>query len=245
MENDHLREYYGMKARDSGVLINKIAPLSSVSGLLKPGDVLMSFDDVPIANDGTVDHPITGRINFQHLVSMKKVGEIARLGAIRDGKKINLTAPMAAPNYLVPVHNFDRDPRYFVIGGLVFTPLSQAFLQEYGEDWANSAPRRLVNTALYDLPQKNLKEAIVLADVLPHRITAGYQKLVDLRLLKFNGIHVQNLSHLVKLVQKSKGRFFRFELEDDREIVLLADKTRRASQSILKRYRIQAPQYAI
>uniref|UniRef100_A0A7S3A3J4 PDZ domain-containing protein n=1 Tax=Rhodosorus marinus TaxID=101924 RepID=A0A7S3A3J4_9RHOD len=101
MENDHLREYYGMKAHDSGVLINKIAPLSSVSGLLKPGDVLISFDDVAIANDGTVDHPITGRINFQHLVSMKKVGEIAMLGAIRDGKKIKLTAAMAAPNYLV------------------------------------------------------------------------------------------------------------------------------------------------
>mmetsp|Transcript_43389 Transcript_43389/g.169813 ORF Transcript_43389/g.169813 Transcript_43389/m.169813 type:complete len:132 (+) Transcript_43389:1468-1863(+) len=131
------------------------------------------------------------------------------------------------------------------MGGLVFTPLSQAFLQEYGEDWANSAPRRLVNTALYDLPKKNLKEAIVLADVLPHSITAGYQKLVDLRLLKFNGVEVQDLSHLVKLVQKSTGRFFRFELEDDREIVLLADKTRRASQSILRRYRIQAPQYAL
>jgi len=102
-----------------------------------------------------------------------------------------------------------------------------------------------VNTALYDLPKKNLKEAIVLADVLPHSITAGYQKLVDLRLLKFNGVEVQDLSHLVKLVQKSTGRFFRFELEDDREIVLLADKTRRASQSILRRYRIQAPQYAL
>lgn len=110
--------------------------------------------------------------------------------------------------------------------------------------------------------------------------------MVDLRLLKFNGVEVQDLSHLVKLVQKSTGRFFRcvfsehltvyeattsqllnacsktshdktisrrdyptttfrFELEDDREIVLLADKTRRASQSILRRYRIQAPQYAL
>ena len=37
----------------TGVLINKIHPLTDTSRCLKRDDVILAFDDIPIANDGT------------------------------------------------------------------------------------------------------------------------------------------------------------------------------------------------
>jgi hypothetical protein len=37
----------------TGVLVNKINPLSDAYRVLKKNDIILSFDGVPIANDGT------------------------------------------------------------------------------------------------------------------------------------------------------------------------------------------------
>lgn len=37
----------------TGVLVNKINPLSDAYKVLKKDDIILSFDGVPIANDGT------------------------------------------------------------------------------------------------------------------------------------------------------------------------------------------------
>lgn len=54
MENPHLREAFGMTLKQKGLLVNRIAPTCAVAQLLQVGDVLLSFDKEPIANDGTV-----------------------------------------------------------------------------------------------------------------------------------------------------------------------------------------------
>ena len=54
MESNSMRAYYGMTAKQKGVLIRKVVPTAPAAGLLHTDDVLMSFDGVQIANDGTV-----------------------------------------------------------------------------------------------------------------------------------------------------------------------------------------------
>lgn len=53
MENPDLRTSMGMKADQKGVRIRRIEPTAPDSHLLQPSDVILSFDGVNIANDGT------------------------------------------------------------------------------------------------------------------------------------------------------------------------------------------------
>ncbi|KAF6137499.1 hypothetical protein GIB67_031778 [Kingdonia uniflora] len=67
---------------------------------------------------------------------------------------------------LVPVHQFDKLPSYFIFAGLVFVPLSQPYLHEYGEDWYNTSPRRLCERALREMPNKPGEQLVILSQVL-------------------------------------------------------------------------------
>lgn len=53
MENPDLRTSMRMKADQKGVRIRRMEPTSPESLVLKPSDVILSFDGVNIANDGT------------------------------------------------------------------------------------------------------------------------------------------------------------------------------------------------
>lgn len=66
---------------------------------------------------------------------------------------------------LVPVHQFDKLPSYFIFAGLVFVPLTQPYLHEYGEDWYNTCPRRLCERALRELPTKPGEQIVIISQV--------------------------------------------------------------------------------
>lgn len=66
---------------------------------------------------------------------------------------------------LVPVHQFDKLPSYYIFAGLVFVPLTQPYLHEYGEDWYNASPRRLCERALRELPKKENQQLVILSQV--------------------------------------------------------------------------------
>ena len=53
MENPDLRMSVGMKPNQKGVRIKRIDPSAPESQVLKPSDIILSFDGVDIANDGT------------------------------------------------------------------------------------------------------------------------------------------------------------------------------------------------
>ena len=53
MENPDLRKAMGMKQDQKGVRIRRIDPTGPESKVLKPADIILSFDGVDIANDGT------------------------------------------------------------------------------------------------------------------------------------------------------------------------------------------------
>ncbi|XWS60698.1 hypothetical protein CRYUN_Cryun07bG0057900 [Craigia yunnanensis] len=53
MENPDLRTEMGMKPNQKGVRIRRVDPTAPESGVLKSSDIMLSFDGVDIANDGT------------------------------------------------------------------------------------------------------------------------------------------------------------------------------------------------
>lgn len=56
MENPDLRKAMGMAPDQKGVRIRRIEPTAPESQFLKPSDIILSFDGIDIANDGTGEH---------------------------------------------------------------------------------------------------------------------------------------------------------------------------------------------
>ncbi|XP_045812593.1 protease Do-like 10, mitochondrial [Trifolium pratense] len=237
-ENVHLRNHFGMQPGMTGVLVNKINPLSDAYKVLKKDDIILSFDGVPIANDGTVPFRNRERITFDHLVSMKKLNEKAVVRVMRDGQELELSIILRPIQPLVPVHQFDKLPSYYIFAGLVFVPLTQPYLHEYGEDWYNASPRRLCERALRELPKKENQQLVILSQVLMDDINAGYERLADLQVLKVNGTEIDNLEHLCELVENCSTDSLHFDLDDNRVIVLNYETAKIATCRILKRHRI-------
>ncbi|CAH9072988.1 unnamed protein product [Cuscuta epithymum] len=237
-ENLHLRKYFQMDPECTGVLVSKINPLSDAYRVLRKDDIILSFDGVPIANDGTVIFRNRERITFDHLVSMKKPNETAEVEVLRNGEKFQFCVKLFPLKPLVPVHQFDKLPSYYIFAGLIFIPLTQPYLHEYGEDWYNSSPRRLCERALRELPKKPGQQLVILSQVLMDDINTGYERLAELQVKKVNGVEVENLKHLRQLVEDCSKENVRFDLDDERVIVLNNDAAKVATCRILKRHRI-------
>ncbi|KAL2335785.1 hypothetical protein Fmac_016998 [Flemingia macrophylla] len=237
-ENVHLRNHFSMRPDMTGVLVSKINPLSDAYNVLKKDDIILSFDGVPIANDGTVPFRNRERITFDYLVTMKKPYENAIVRVLRDGQELELSVIVQPIQSLVPVHQFDKLPSYYIFAGLVFIPLTQPYLHEYGEDWYNNSPRRLCERALRELPKKANQQLVILSQVLMDDINAGYERLAELQVLKVNGTEIDNLEHLRQLIESCNTEFLRIDLDDDRVIVLNYGLAKVATSRILKRHRI-------
>ncbi|KAL1197085.1 Protease Do-like 10 [Cardamine amara subsp. amara] len=238
MENAQLRGNFQMSSEMTGVLVSKINPLSKAHKILKKDDVILAFDGVPIANDGTVPFRNRERITFDHLVSMKKPDETALVKILREGKEHEFSITLKPLQPLVPVHQFDQLPSYYIFAGFVFVPLTQPYLHEYGEDWYNTSPRRLCERALKDLPKKAGQQLVIVSQVLMDDINTGYERLAELQVNKVNGVEVDNLRHLCQLIENCNTEKLRLDLDDERVIVLNYESAKIATSMILKRHRI-------
>ncbi|PSR98120.1 Protease Do-like [Actinidia chinensis var. chinensis] len=237
-ENVQLREHFKMRYDVTGVLVSKINPLSDAHRVLKKDDILLTFDGISIANDGTVPFRNRERITFDHLVSMKRPNETAKVKVLRNGEEHEFSITLCPLQPLVPVHQYDKLPSYFIFAGLVFVPLSQPYLHEYGEDWYNTSPRRLCELAVRKLPRKAGEQLVVLSEVLIDDINVGYERLAQLQVKKVNGVEIENLKQLCCLVEDCVEEFLRFDLDDERVIVLNHQSAKIATCQILKRHRI-------
>ena len=238
VENAALRAYLRLPPECTGVLVNSLTPLTSAAALLRKDDVITAFDGVPIGADGSVALRRGERVSFDHLVSLKRPGETATLRLIRGGALTEVTLRLAPAPTLVPVQLYDRLPSYFVYAGLVFAPLSQPHLHESGEDWYNSAPRRLTHLALHGTLKRRGDQVVLLSQVLVDDVNAGYQAFADAQVHACDGVPVRNLRHLRRLVTAAAGDFIRLDLEGDRVLVLDRAAAEAAHARILARHRV-------
>jgi len=255
-DNPALRDYFGMAPHETGVLVTHIAPLSPSRGVLRKDDVLLAIDGRKIANDGTVSFRGWERVAFDHLVSLKRPDEavaltVRRRDAAEDSedskrltssgdhsavKTLTVRAKPRAP--LVPAHQYDRLPSFFLYAGLVFSPLTQPHLHEFGDDWFNAAPRRLCDRALNDHPTVEGEQVVLLSQVLADEINAGYQGMHDVEVRSVNGERVRNLRQLKKRVEDAGGAFLRLDLADDRVLVVNREEAEKAHARIMAKHRV-------
>ncbi|XP_062116341.1 protease Do-like 9 [Humulus lupulus] len=229
MENPDLRRSMGMKSDQKGVRIRRIDPTTPESQVLKPSDIILSFDGVLIANDGTVPFRHGERIGFSYLISQKYTGDNAAVRVLRNSEILNFDIKLVTHKRLIPAHNRGRPPSYYIIAGFVFTTVSVPYLRsEYGKDYEYEAPVKLLDKLLHSLPQSPDEQLVVVSQVLVADINIGYEDIVNTQVLAFNGKPVKNLKSLASMVESCDDEFLRFDLEYQ-QIVVLRTKTANAA----------------
>ncbi|XP_010513422.1 PREDICTED: putative protease Do-like 3, mitochondrial [Camelina sativa] len=229
MESTHFRKHFRMRPKMTGIRIRKINPWSSAYGILKMDDVLLAIDGVSIGNDETVVFRKKERINYNHLVSMKKPGETTSLIVLREGKKHEFNINITPVESLIPVYQFDKLPSYYIYAGFVFLPLTKPYMDcSYMSD-----------CLLNHMPKKPGEQIVVISQVLEADINVGYgADLTDLKVKRVNGVQVENLKHLRKLIEECSTKDLRLDLEGDFAITLNQNDAKNVTSKILKRYGI-------
>ena len=235
LENPNMRKFLKMTPAQKGVMVRRVDPVSPGSNKLKNGDVLLSFDGVEIANDGTVPFRTGERISFHYLVTEKFVGEKARVTFLRDGTTHAVDLPLTQVPRLVPVHIEGVPPSFYIAAGLVFTTVCVPYLKsEYGKDYDYDAPVPILNRMMYDQVTDKGQNVVVVAHVLSAPINIGYEDIVNTVVNGFNGKPVSNLKQLADMCDGCKDPFMRFELDHNLLVVLKTKEAHGATQDILK-----------
>ncbi len=238
MENDSLRDYFGMKASQTGVLASKVVYGSSAWGLIHENDILLSIDKFPIANDGTLYFRKGERLNFQYPLCLHRIGDKLPLKILRDKKTMTITVTLKDDARLVPLVKYDTDPTYFIFGGLVFTPLTMNYLQI-----AKSAPSGFMPLYFEGLPSENQKQVVIISHILSHEINKGYDEhYTNLVVQKVNGVPITEMKDLIQAFEKPQGGRHVIEIDAPVEvgtkIVLDASKAKQATADILAKNNI-------
>ncbi|KAA0055211.1 hypothetical protein IC582_029754 [Cucumis melo] len=234
MENPDLREAMGMKQDQKGVRIRRIDPTGPESKVLKPADIILSFDGVDIANDGTVPFRHGERIGFSYLVSQKYTGDSAAIKVLRNSETLSFNYQLATYRRLIPAHNEGRPPSYYIVAGFVFSTVSVPYLRsEYGKDYEYEAPVKLLDKLLHSMPQSPDEQLVVVSQVLVADINIGYEDIVNTQVLAFNGKPVKNLKSLANMVESCDDEFLKFDLEYQQIVVLRTSTAKAATSDIL------------
>lgn len=238
MENPDLRKWANMSDEQSGVLVTHIPEPETKKGFFKTNDVIMEIDGVKIANDGSVPFRTGELIFFGHLIWSKYIGDICKFKVLREGKPVEFHYTLCSVDKLVPQRTYDVLPSYYIIGGLLFAPLTENYLDTWG-NWAK-APPEFVTLATRGEITDAQDQVIVLSGVLADDVNMGYQNIRYATVKTLNSVKVKNLKDFISKIESTKNGFFEVLLGDNNKIVLDVDKARKATSVILQRYRIDS-----
>ncbi|CAM6022745.1 unnamed protein product [Sphagnum balticum] len=224
LENPALRASLRMKPDQKGVLVRKVEPTSPALNLIQAGDVLLRFDNIPVANEGTVPFRAGERISFGFLVSQKFSGETAEIELLRDGNIVKVQTTLKTPVRLVPVHIEGKLPSYLIVAGLVFTSVCHPYL-EYA---------KILEKARHGLAEFDDQQLIVVSQVLANDINIGYEEITNILVQEFNGVKIRNLRHLAQLVDSCTDAFMQFELDYSSLVVLETKAAKAVTPHILE-----------
>ncbi len=243
LENAAARRHAGMKREETGVRVDSVYRGSSADQNLQPGDILLEVDGRIVANDGTVDDG-GGRISFGLLVDRKQIGESVPIRLLRDGRRLEVDVPLISfPMGDAHGHVYDRLPRYYIYGGLVFVPLNLEMLKTYGGDWAAKAGKEILYEFLLRpmiQPELIQQERVVLLRRLKHPVNSDMAFFRNQVLERVNGKAITCLEDLVETLENHQGDFHLIEFSNRRRIgVINRQEADAAHQEILDRYGIQ------
>ena len=243
--NPALRADLKLAESQTGVAIAYVDPFGAAAGLVKPRDVLLAIDGLPIANDGSVT--LDGEtVEYTELMERKQCSESIALNVWRDGAPLTLTVPLTRrPDPFAFRYAYDRKPDFYMIGGLVFSPLSRGYLATLGGDLSSPPAQRLFYLSQYakmDNLYTNRDQFVVLSARLAHPVNTYADGFLNQVVASVNGVAIRRLSDIPLALARATNGFdvVRFE-GNDNPLILDARAAAAAESDIMKRYGLAMP----
>jgi len=247
MQNTAMRNMLGLPEDRGGVAVTYLDPFGAGRDILKIGDVLLAIDGFRIGNDGTV--MLSGTpTDYHELLERKQWGDSVTFDIWRNNRDEKAIVPLK--NLFDPFSNrnqYDEQPRYFILGGLIFSPLSQDYLRTLGNDAGTVSGQQLIYYAQYAKPDglyTNRDEFIVLTGRLPDRVNTYHQPFIRSIVTSVNGRSIRNLSDLAAAADTPVEGFHVIQFDGmDRPLIMDAEAASRADPRILRIYGIAAREH--
>lgn len=234
--NPAMRRYYGLDDNVTGKLIDKVVDTSSLFGVVKSGDILTSVDGHKIEDDGTVEFRRHEYTHYQHFVDAHQMGDIVKLGIIRDGKKMDIEAKLnivADDIFLVDTTRYDTMPSYFIYGGYIFSPLTRNLIL------STQRNRLSVSYLASQWEDNNKTQSVVLLQVLASDMSRGDNNFGMWPIDTINGEGYKDFKDFYKKVTTAKSEYIIFEDKDGIKIIIDPKEAKAKQPNILKQYNIE------
>jgi S1-C subfamily serine protease len=223
-----------------GARVDYLRPNSSASNVLQPDDVVLQIGEFPVASDGTIlyqSNRVFCALGFQ----LGQSGDSVPVKIWRAGQAQTVNVKVAASTADQPEGNqFDVKPRYFVFGGLVFTPLSRDYLGAATRESSEASGTDLTYELFYrarEAPKLVREEPVVLSTVLADAVNANFRVRSRVLVDRINGIRIEKISDVIRAFETSTNTYDVIEFIKSREFECLDHaEALRANDNILKTY---------
>src|SRR6056300_1521265 len=196
LDSPAAKRAYGLTTEQDGVLVIKVFEDSPAFGLIEENDVIVSIDDFPIAEDGSIKLSDEIQTDYKHAIDLHLVGDSVALSLIRNGDPLDVTleAREALDSYsLVMGERFDSAPEYLIYGGVLFVPLNMNLIKRWGSDWSRSAPVNLLQARNeWSSPQR--RQLVVALQVLAADVNLGYHDWRNWIVDRVNGVPIRDFA---------------------------------------------------
>jgi S1-C subfamily serine protease len=235
LHNPAMRKALGLKDENSGVFVGNVYGGGVSDGILKPGDVLLSIDGLPIASDGTVVMNGGDPVEMAEVVERKYRNDKVNFEILRDGVPTKVTIALTHPwPFTLQANAYDEKPRFVVFGGLVFQPVDANFISEHNPDDLRLRYNfdQFISQGIY----KERDEIVVLSGVLADPINAYAGEFRYDIVEKINGKKIRQLAD-VSAAFKEPADYYVIEMAGiGRPIVLERKAVEEARERIIARY---------
>jgi len=237
IENPSLKEYYHLAEDAGGILVVDIVHNSVLKNILKKEDIITAIDGHKIESDGTVEFRDKQYTHFKYFIDLHQYGDEVTLDVLRNGKKVSLKATLPKTSSLerstYSIFEYDKMPTYFMLGGYVFSPITQNLLS------SSMNPILGLRYGATKFPSKKKQELVVLLKVLASSHSRGDYGISMWHIEKVNGKEFKNFKEFYTLVRTSKEKFIVLEDEDGAKVVIDSKKAMDNEKELLKRYSIK------
>ena len=135
---------------------------------------------------------------------------------------------------LIP-YEYDNEPRYFIFGGLTFTPLTQNYLMKLG-----SKTDFIDGLTYKDEKTNDITERVVwLQKIFPNKVNRGYFSNGYI-VTKVNGITVKNFNHFINIIDTTKDEYVTFEFMESAKIFIKTKEARESLEQIKTAYGLKS-----
>jgi len=210
LQNPAYRAMLKMPDNNQGIRVDRILPKSDAAGVLKEDDVILRIGEFPVASDNTIVYH-GNRVPAQHAFQLAQSGESVPLKIWRNGQEQDVKATVKSfGEDQAEGNQYDVKPRYYVFGGLVFTPLSRDYLRESSREASEGSGTELTYELFFrsrEEPDKVREEPVVLSGVLADAVNANFRIRARALVDTINGIRIEKLADVVRAFETSTNSY--------------------------------------